>query len=573
MFDEKSGKVLLDTLKEWGIDHMYGMPGDSVNSLMEVLRKDEEEMNFISIRHEETGALAAAAYAKATGKIGTCLSIGGPGAIHLMNGLYDAKEDRVPVLALIGQVPSDKLGLDSFQEVNLERAMDGVAVFNKRVASADSLPDLVNLAIRTAIEKKGVAALIIPDDITKVEIEEKTTTTSSVRAKSVVHPHEKDVQKAVAYLSEAKRPVILAGKGALHAREELENFAEKLAAPVVVTLPGKGVIPDEHPYNLGQLGQIGTKPAYEAMEETDLLIMVGTSFPYRDYLPDSAPAIQIDMEPTEIGKRYPAAVGLIGDSKWTLSHLAEQVARQEDREFLEKCQENMQNWFQFLEKEEQAKSDPIKPPEIIPSLQKYVEDDAVLSVDVGNIIVWTARHFRITNQKFIISSWLATMGVGLPGAIAAKVAYPEKQVVAICGDGGFSMGMQDFLTAVKYKLPMMIVIFNNERLGMIKYEQQAIGNIDYETELQDFSYARFAETAGGEGYRVEKHEELEEAFKQAAKAKRPAIVDIVIDEQPPLPGKTTYAQAAGYSKYMLKNLFEKHEVEMPPLKKALRSLF
>ena len=301
--------------------------------------------------------------------------------------------------------------------------------------------------------------------------------------------------------------------------------------------------------------------------------MVGTSFPYRDYLPDNAKAIQIDIEPTQIGKRYPVTVGLIGDAKWTLSYLTEHTTYQEDRDFIEKCQENMKNWWTHLEKIEAEHSTPIKPQQIMPQLQKVVDDDAVLSVDVGNVTVWTARHFRVTNQKFIISSWMATMGCGLPGAIAGKMAHPDRQAVAICGDGGFTMVMQDFLTAVKYELPMIVVVLNNERLGMIKYEQQEIGNIDYETELKDFNFAAFAETAGGEGYRVEKFEELLPAFERAAKSKKPAIVDIVIEEQPPLPGKITYEQASSYSKYMLKKAFEDHEIDMPPLKKALKRIF
>ncbi|WP_270180698.1 pyruvate oxidase [Alkalihalobacillus sp. CinArs1] len=573
MFDKSTGEILLYTLSEWGVDHVYGLPGDSINHFVDNLRSAEDRMRFIQVRHEEVGALSAASYAKITGKIGVCLSIAGPGAIHLLNGLYDAKADGVPVLVIAGQVDSTQLGTDQFQEVNLEKMFDDVSVFNKRVQSAETLPDLANQAIRTAVEKKGVAILTIPDDLAAEKVKQKVKNTSLIHSKAVIHPDNSNLQDALQLLNDAKRPVILAGKGAKHSREELLQFAEKIAAPVILSLPGKGTIPDVHPYNLGQLGQIGTKPAYEAMEETDLLIMVGTSFPYRDYLPDDAKAIQLDIEPTQIGKRYPITVGLIGDAKWTLSYLAEHCHYQEDRDFIEKCQENMKNWWTHLEKIEAEKSSPIKPQEIMPQLQKVVDDDAILSVDVGNVTVWTTRHFRVTNQTFILSSWMATMGCGLPGAIAAKIAHPERQAVAICGDGGFSMVMQDFLTAVKYQLPMMVVLFNNERLGMIKYEQHAIGNLDYETELKDFDYAAFARTAGGEGYRVEKHEELLPAFERAAKSTKPVIVDIMIEDQAPLPGKVTYEQASSYSKYMLKKAFEEQELDMPPLKKALKRIF
>lgn len=573
MFDKNAGEILLNTLSEWGVDHVYGLPGDSINHFVENLRNAQDRMKFIQVRHEEVGALAAASYAKITGKIGVCLSIAGPGAVHLMNGLYDAKADGAPVLVIAGQVASDQLGMDQFQEINLERMFDDVSVFNRRVETAASLPDLTHQAIRTAVEKKGVAILTIPDDLAAEKVKQKVENTSLIRSKAVVHPHDSNLNEAVALLNEAKRPVILAGKGSKHAREELLGFAEKAGAPVILSLPGKGAIPDVHPYNLGQLGQIGTKPAYEAMEETDLLIMVGTSFPYRDYLPDKAKAIQIDIEPTQIGKRYPVTVGLIGDAKWTLSYLTQHTNYQEDREFIEKCQDNMKNWWAHLEKIEGEQSTPIKPQQIMPQLQKVLDDDAILSIDVGNVTVWSARHLRVTNQKFIISSWMATMGCGLPGAIAGKLAHPDRQAVAICGDGGFTMVMQDFLTAVKYKLPMIVVVLNNERLGMIKYEQQEIGNIDYETELKDFNFAAFAETAGGEGYRVEKYEELLPAFERAAKSTKPVIVDVVIEEQPPLPGKITYEQAASYSKYMLKKAFEEQEIDMPPLKKALKRIF
>ncbi|WP_019392332.1 pyruvate oxidase [Priestia filamentosa] len=568
-----AGQALIRSLQEWNIDHIYGLPGDSINNVMEELRKAKEQIKFIGVRHEEAASLAASSYAKITGKIGVCLSIAGPGAVHLLNGMYDAASDSVPMLVLAGQVSTEKLGRDDFQEINLQRMFDDVAVFNKTVQRADTLPDLLNQAIKTAYAKKGVAVLTIPDDIPVQEIDESLMYTSSVFREAQIVPNGEDLKKAVTYLNEAKRPVILAGKGALHARKEVEAFSERFGAPVVVTLPGKGVIPDEHPSNLGNLGQIGTKPAYEAMEETDLLIMIGTSFPYRDYLPEKAKAIQIDMEPTQIGKRYPVSVGIVGDAKEVLPWLTAHGAFQEDRHFLEKCQENMENWWRHIGKDEQKEETPITAHQVIPQLQKIVEDDAILSVDVGNVTVWMARHFRITNQQFIISSWLATMGCGLPGAIAAKMAYPERQAVAVCGDGGFSMVMQDFLTAVKYKLPIIVVVLNNEKIGMIKYEQEVGGHLDYAVDLQPFNFARFADVSGGIGYRVEEFEELAPAFEKAALATKPVILDIHIKEEPPLPGKIGYSQAFSYSKYLLKNFFKNHEVEMPPLKKSLKSFF
>ncbi|WP_077624884.1 pyruvate oxidase [Sediminibacillus massiliensis] len=566
----KAGNEAVKVMKSYGINKVFGIPGDSINNIVESLREEKEDIDFIQVRHEEVGALAASAYAKLTGNIGTCLSIGGPGAIHLLNGLYDAKADSVPVLVLAGQVPRDSIGKDSFQEVNLEKMFDDVAVFNKRVDSPESFPGLVQQAIREAYANKGVSVLVIPDDVPTVKIDG-TNLGATDTYEPVLTPSEEHLKKTHQYLREAKRPVILAGTGTRHAKEELEQFAEKLAAPIIFALPAKGTLPDQHPYNLGQLGQIGTKPAYEAMEETDLLIMIGTSFPYRDFLPDDTKAVQIDNNPSQIGKRYPVTLGLVGDAKHTLKALANGMDEKEDREFLKACQENMKNWWNHIERDEEPTT-PIKPQQVIPNIQKVMEKDAIISVDVGNVTVWAARHLRLTQQKMIVSSWMATMGCGLPGAIAGKLAYPERQVVAICGDGGFSMVMQDFLTAVKYELPIMFVVFNNQRLGMIKYEQQEQGNLDYVTELQDMDYGKFADAAGGKGYRVTSGEDLERVFREASGQTVPVIIDVVLEEQPPLPGKIPIGQAVSYSKYMMKRFFKDYEVDMPPLKNSLKRL-
>ena len=347
MFENRAGKVLTDILLEWKIDHLYGIPGDSINNLVEALRKEQDKLSFIQVRHEEVGALAAAAYAKLTGKIGVCLSIAGPGAVHLLTGLYDAKLDKAPVLVLAGQVENAKIGTDAFQEINLERMFDDVAVFNKRVSSPDQMPDLTHQAIRTAYAEKGVAVLTIPDNIPLEKVKNSIKLRSDAFSEPEIFPYHKQLNKAMPLLQEAKRPVILAGNGAQHARKELDEFANKMAAPVIVSLPGKGILPDLHSHNLGNLGLIGTKPSYEAMEETDLLIMISTSFPYRDFLPKDASAIQIDIRAEEIGKRYPVDVGLVGDAKLTLKWLNEHIDQHDDQ-FLKACQENKENWLHHI---------------------------------------------------------------------------------------------------------------------------------------------------------------------------------------------------------------------------------
>lgn len=469
---------MTELLEQWGVGHIYGIPGDSINEFIEELRHERNNLTFIQTRHEEVAALAAAAEAKLTGQIGVCLSIAGPGAVHLLNGLYDAKADGVPVLAIAGQVASDEIGRDSFQEIKLEQMFEDVAVFNQQVHTAEALPDLLNQAIRTAYSKKGVAVLTVSDDLFAQKIKREPVYTSPIYLKADIEPKKEHLVTCAQYINNAKKPVILAGQGLKSAKEELLAFADKAAAPIVITLPAKGVVPDSHPHFLGNLGQIGTKPAYEAMEECDLLIMLGTSFPYRDYLPDDTPAIQLDSDPAKIGKRYPVNAGIVSDAALGLKELTEYIEYKEDRRFLDACTEHMKHWWKEIEKDETEATHLLKPQQVIARLQDAAAEDAVLSVDVGTVTVWMARHFKMKKQDFIVSSWLATMGCGLPGAIAASLAEPERQSIAICGDGGFSMVMQDLPTAVKYKLPITVVVLNNENLGMIEYEQRVKGNID-----------------------------------------------------------------------------------------------
>ncbi|RLQ97918.1 pyruvate oxidase [Falsibacillus albus] len=573
MFEKRTGEVLTDIMIDWGIDHIYGLPGDSINELMDDLRKKQEEIRFIQVRHEETAALAAGAYGKLTGKLGVCLSIAGPGAIHLLNGLYDAKEDGAPVLALVGQVTSDEVGTDAFQEVHLERLFSDVAVFSKRVQSEHQLPDLLNQAIRAAYTEKGVSVLIIPDDLSAQPYKTKEPLTSSVKVEQEIFPSVQQLEEAQNLINNAKKPIILAGKGAKGARDELLSFAEKIGSPIIISLLGKGVIPDEHPYCLGHLGQIGTRPAYHAMKDTDLLIMIGTSFPYRQFLPKDAKAIQIDIDPRKIGKRYPISIGLAGDSKKILSWLNEKAHYSSDTSYLEKAQKQMEEWRADLEKDAHEKTDHIRGSQVMVELQKVLQDDAILSVDVGNVTVWASRFLNLTNQKMIVSGYLATMGCGLPGAIAGKIAYPDKQVVTVSGDGGFTMVMHDFVTAVKYNLPIIAIVLNNSKIGMIEYEQQVKGHRNYETGLGQLDFAKFAEACGGEGYRVEDPDQLEAAMKKAALSSKPVILDVVTELQPPLPGKITYDQAIHYTEYLIQEFFEKGKVDMPPFKKAIKRLF
>jgi pyruvate oxidase len=566
MFRKRAGDAMMDMLIEWGVDHIYGMPGDSINSLIESIRKRKEQLDFVQVRHEEAGALAAASYAKLTGKLGVCMGIAGPGAIHLLNGLYDAKLDKVPVLAIAGQVETDLMGSDFFQEVDLANLFKDVAVYSQTVMSAEQLPTVVNQAVRAAYDKKGVSVLIIPDDIPKMEIERGARVTSTTLVQSDQIPQQQDIQQAEKLLNKAEKPIILAGKGARGARDSLIRFAEKLNAPIVLTLPGKGIVPDDHPLCLGGLGLLGTKPATLAMEEADTLIMVGTSFPFTGFLPENAKTIHIDKDPSQIGKRYPVDVGLAGDSELTLSKLTVLIQTPNDGAFLQKYQSQMNDWWTRLEEQEADNSVPIKPQRVVGALQQVAADDAILSVDVGNVTVWMARHFKMKNQKFITSGWLATLGCGLPGAIAGRIAYPHKQVFTVCGDGGFQMMMNDFVTAVKYDLPLVCIVFNNHKIAMIKFEQEVMGNAEFGTNLQNPDFARYADICGGIGYRVEHPDDILPALEKAASQRKPCIIDVVVDaNEAPLPAKITFAQMTGYARHMVKELFQEGTIHKPPL--------
>ncbi len=527
MFDRTAGSHAVELLKQWNVDHIYGMPGDSINELMEELRK--VDIRFIQIRHEETGALAASAYSKLTGRIGVCLSIAGPGAIHLQNGLYDAKKDKTPVLAIVGQVASSSVGTDTFQELKLESMFEDVSVYNRRVQNAEQLPDMLNQAVRAAYAEKGPAVLVVSDDLFSTKIKREQQMTSPEYSAPNIRAAEEDLNEALKQLQAAKKPVILAGKGAQHASGEVLAFAEKLQAPLIATLPAKGLIPDDHPNNLGQLGQLGTEPAEQAMKQTDLVILAGTAYPYREYLPNKAPAIQIDVDPRVIGKYYPATVGIVGDLGPALSWLTDKLGEQ-DPAFLEEFKEKRNDWHDKLQADIDKQTDKLQPQQVLGEIQHIMERDAVVSLDVGSITIWTAKYLQLTGQKLVLSSWLGTMGCGLPGALAAKLAYPDRQAIAIVGDGGFSMGMQDFVTAVKYDLPMIVIVFNNQKLQLIEDEQKMTGNKPTNVELANIDFAAFGIACGGEGYTVKTRKDLQDALSKAKTSKRPVVIDAYVED-------------------------------------------
>jgi pyruvate dehydrogenase (quinone)/pyruvate oxidase len=561
---ETAADILVETIIDWGVDTVFGIPGDGINGIMESLRQRQDRVRFFQVRHEEAAAFMACAYGKYTGKLGCCLATSGPGGIHLLNGLYDAKLDQSPVLAITGQTYSDLKGSHFQQEVNMLRLFDDVAVYNEEVINPNQVELLANEACRHALNHRGVAHITFPVDYQEVEPSGDRSmhgvagaTAASWKRAPIVVPPDGDLRAAAAILNESEKPVILVGQGAKFAGNEVIEIADRLGAPIVKALLGKEVVPDDHPLTTGGLGLLGTTPSQEAMENADAILIVGSSFPYMEYLPKPGDArgVQIDDKADRIGLRFPVEVGLIGDAKPTLAALIPYIERTEDRSFLKTAQDGMKDWWDLMAERAMREDVPIKPQRVAWELSQLAPDDAIISGDSGTNTSWIARHFVIRGQqKFSCSGTLATMAPGLPYAIAAQIAYPDRQSIAFVGDGAFTMLMGEFATAVKYDLPILVVIIKNNTLGQIKWEQIVfLGNPEYGCELQEINFAKYAEACGGLGFTVEKPEEIRPAFEQAFASRRPTVVEVYVDPfEPPMPPKVTIKQAAHFAEALVK---------------------
>jgi len=552
--------VLVECLIDWGVEVIFGLPGDGIDGVMESLRTHQDEIRFIQVRHEESAAFMACGYAKYTGKLGACLATSGPGGIHLLNGLYDAKLDGQPIIAITGMQHSDLIGTNTQQDVALDKLYIDVAVFNERVMSPAHMRNMAELACRTALSKRGVAHITIPVDVQSAEIEDRKRSkrnvkyhTNAARTHSYKVPDRQQLQEAARILNEGRKVAILAGRGALGCDEHIEQLADLLAAPVVKPLLGKGVLPDDSPFTTGSIGLLGTGPSQEVMEKCETLLMIGTSFPYIEFLPKpgQAKCVQIDIDPTRIALRYPADVGLVGDSATIINELIPLLKRKHDRGFLKKAQEGMKDWWDDMKIRGTRMDKPMKPQVVAWELGKRLRNDAIISCDSGTIATWWARQIIARRgQMFSLSGNLATMAPGLPYTIAAQVAYPGRQCVGFVGDGGFSMLMADFVTAVKYKLPIKIVVIKNNELGQIKWEQMVLlGNPQYEVELAPIDFAAVARACGGVGYSVDDPTQCGDAMEEFLNTPGPALLEAVVDPlEPPLPGKIKAEQAAKFAK-------------------------
>ncbi|MBX3345528.1 MAG: hypothetical protein KF806_09420 [Nitrospira sp.] len=551
--------LLIDRLLAWGVDTIFSLPGDGINGIYEALRTRRDRITLVLVRHEESAALAACGYAKFTKRLGVCLATSGPGGIHLLNGLYDAKCDGQPVLAITGHTFHDLIGTHYQQDVNLDKLFSDVAAYSERVMGPAHVGNVVDEAIKTAISRRTVAHLTIPKDV-------QDWSADGQGSKANVPGHSGDLysdplplpsrallEKAAAILNNGTKIAILAGRGCLGARDEIIRLADTLAAPIVKPLLGKGVVPDDHPLTTGGIGLLGTAPSQEALDTCDTLIIAGSSFPYMEFYPQpgQARAVQIDLDASRIGLRYPVEVGLVGQCWDVLRALLPLIRHKTDRTFLQHMQSRMADWNALLEARGTGTDVPMKPQVAVRALNAFLADDAIICCDTGTVTTWVARHIAMKGtMQFSASGTLATMANGLPYSLGAAIAYPGRQIVCIAGDGGFSMLMSELATLVKYALPVKIIVLKNNLLGMIKWEQLAFeGNPQYGVELQPIDFAACARSCGASGFSVENPADLQDVYRQAFAHPGPVVVEAVIDPmEAPLPGKMTMEQAWQFAK-------------------------
>ena len=575
--------VLVETLLAWGVDTVFGIPGDGINGIIEAFRKRQDRIRFIQVRHEEAAAFAACSYAKFTGRLGVCVATSGPGGIHLLNGLYDAKLDGVPVLAITGLQFHDLLNTETQQDVELDKLFIDVCKYNNRIMGPAHTENVVELACRTALAYRGVAHVTMPVDMQEMPADEMRSKrnrphhVSDIWAESAHIPTDAAIRKAAELLNQRKKPVIIAGRGAVGARKELEEIAEILGAPIVKPILGKACVPDDSPYTTGGVGLLGTRPSQDALEGCETLLIVGSSFPYIEFYPKPGQArcVQIEIDPLRIGLRYPVEVGLVGDSLRVLRRLIPHLDRNPDRSWLQQAQEGKAQWQKLMEERGTRQDMPMKPQVVAHELGKRLRDDAIIVTDSGTITTWAARHINIRGeQMFSLSGNLATMACGLPYAIGAQVAYPDRQVVAFVGDGGLSMLMAEFATAVKYKLPIKVVVIKNNTLGQIKWEQMVfLGNPEYVCDLQPIDFAMVARACGATGLSVERPEECGRVLEQALATPGPVLVEATVDpHEPPMPPKIKAEQALHFAESLARGTPHRRKIALTVASDTVREL-
>jgi len=555
--------LIVDRLREWGVRRIFGYPGDGINGILGALERANNDPRFIQVRHEEMAAFMATGHAKWTGEVGVCLATSGPGAIHLLNGLYDAKLDHQPVVAIVGQQPTSALGGNYQQEVDLVSLFKDVAhEYVQMAASPQQFPNLIDRAMRIARAMRTVTCVIIPTDIQEMPAEEEPPHKFKMVPGTVgyneprVLPTEHDLLAAADILNEGKKVAMLVGQGAKHATDEVLEVADVLGAGIAKALLGKDAVPDDVPFVTGSIGLLGTKPSYDMMMDCDTLLMVGSSFPYSQFMPEwgQARAVQVDLDGTMIGIRYPMDCMLVGDSAETLRALLPMLRRKDDRSWQQKITEEVTRWWEIVHARAMNDADPVNPQRVFWELSKRLPDNAILAADSGSAANWFARDIKIRRGMMCsLSGTLATMGPGVPYVIAAKFAYPERVPIALVGDGAFQMnGMNEMLTVARYwkewRDPRLIfLVLNNRDLNQVTWEQRAMeGDPKFEASqtIPDFDYAGYARMLGFKGIRVDSPDAVGPAWDDAFASDRPVLLEAVVDPNvPPLPPHIEWNQA------------------------------
>jgi pyruvate dehydrogenase (quinone) len=562
---------VLSRLREWGVHRVFGYPGDGINGFLGAFDRADGDPEFVQARHEEMAAFMACGHAKYTGEVGVCIATSGPGAIHLLNGLYDAKLDHAPVVAIVGQQKRMSLGADYQQEVDLQVLFKDVSEFVQTCMEPAQARHLIDHAVRTALDRKGVATVIFPNDV-----QEEKAIASPPREHGAVYssvgyspprvlPHQGDLEFAAKLLNEGKKVAILAGQGALAAGDEVVEAAELLGAGVAKALLGKAVLPDDLSFVTGSIGLLGTTASYELMSNCDTLLMIGTSFPYAEWLPmeGQAKCVQIDLDGRRVGMRYPVDAQLIGDAKETLRELNPLLERKEDRSWREEIEHQVAEWWRVVEDRAMLDADPMNPQRVAWELNRHLPDDAILAADSGSSTNWWARDLKIRKGMLAtLSGTLATMGPAVPYAIAAKFAYPQRPVIAFVGDGSFQMnGMAELITVKRYweqwsSPSLVFCVFNNQDLNQVTWEQRALaGDPKYPATqwIPDVPYHRVAELFGLKGIYCDSGDAVGEAWAEALASDRPCVLEVKVDpEVPPLPPHITTEQAKKMARAMVK---------------------
>lgn len=579
-----AGDIVVDSLIRWGVDTIFGIPGDGINGVFEALRRSQDKIKFIQTRHEEAAAFMACAHAKFTGRIGACISTSGPGGIHLLNGLYDAMLDGQPVIAITGMQFHDLTGTHGQQDVELDRLFENVCVYNERVMGPAHAEPVMELALRTAAARKGVAHVTIPVDFQSMKVERKLASkrnvnehVSFVQPRYASVPLDENLRQAASLLNAGKKVAILAGRGALDATDELEEIAEVLGAPIVKALLGKGCVPDDSPFTTGGIGLLGTRPSQESFEECDTLLIAGSSFPYMEFMPrpGQARAVQIDRDPVRIGLRYPVEVGLVGDTKHTLRALLPYLKRNENRDFLTDAQKGMKKWRELMDERSSRETMPMKPQVVAAELGRRLPENAIVTCDSGTITTWWARHIPAKRgQMYSLSGNLATMACGIPYAIAAQIAFPDRPVFAFVGDGACAMLMGELATIAKYRLPIKLIVIKNNTLGQIKWEQMVfLGNPEFGVELQPIDFAGVARACGLQGLKADDPKTCGDLLDQALSTEGPVLIEAVVDPlEPPMPPKVDAEQTLHFAESLARGEPNRKKIATTVLADKIREL-